>query len=265
MRPRHLSASAAVLGALLVAGCSSSGGTADSASPAGSSGSTSLSGSITVFAAASLTGAFTTLGEQFQAAHPGTKVTFNFGGSSTLATQITQGAPADVFASASPTNMATVVSGGAADSPTNFVSNSGEIAVAKGNPGGISSLADLGRSGVTVAVCQAQVPCGQLATTIFGKAGVTVKPVTEEADVRSTLAKVTSGAVDAGIVYVTDVEAAGDAVEGIEIPADQNASTEYPIATLKDSKNPTLAAAFTAYVLSADGEKVLTAAGFAAP
>ncbi|MHA3703923.1 molybdate ABC transporter substrate-binding protein [Jatrophihabitans sp. YIM 134969] len=262
-----LTAATALTAAL--AGCSSSGSdaTTDSVSAAGSgsSSTSAVSGAITVFAAASLTGSFTTLGEQFEQANPGTKVTFNFGASSTLATQITQGAPADVFASASPTTMQTVVDAKAAGTPTNFVSNSGEIAVAKGNPGGVTSLADLAKSGVTVAVCQPQVPCGKLATTIFSNAGITVKPVTQEADVKSTLAKITAGAVDAGIVYVTDVKAAGDAVQGIEIPADQNSTTEYPIATLTGSGNADLAEAFTAYVLSADGQKVLTDAGFAAP
>lgn len=270
MRLRHLAPTAAGLLAatLLVSACSSSSsGGAGGSSPSGSGPASAgnLQGQITVFAAASLTGSFTTLGQQFQTAHPGTKISFNFGASSTLATQITQGAPADVFASASTKNMQTVVAAKAADSPTDFVSNSGEIAVAKGNPGGVTSLADLARSGVTVAVCQAQVPCGALATSIFAKAGITVKPVTQEADVKSTLAKVTTGAVDAGIVYVTDVKAAGDAVQGIEIPADQNATTEYPIATLTGARNSDLAKAFTAYVLSADGMKVLTAAGFAAP
>ncbi|MHA3700709.1 molybdate ABC transporter substrate-binding protein [Jatrophihabitans sp. YIM 134969] len=242
------------------AGGSSSGGASASGSP-----SASVTGDITVFAAASLTGSFTTLGQQFESANPGTKVTFNFGASSTLATQITQGAPADVFASAATSNMQTVVDAKAAATPQNFVSNSGEIAVAKNNPGGVTSLADLAKSDVTVAVCQAQVPCGKLATSIFSKAGITVNPVTQEADVKSTLAKVTTGAVDAGIVYVTDVKAAGDAVEGIEIPADQNATTEYPIASLTASKNADLAKAFIAYVLSDDGQKVLTSAGFASP
>lgn len=274
MRLRHLatgSAAGLLAATLLLTGCSSGGSSDadDSGSPAGSgstSGSTSgLSGEITVFAAASLTGSFTTLGKQFQEANPGTTVTFNFAASSTLATQITQGAPADVFASASPTNMETVVTAGAAEASDDFASNSGEIAVAAGNPGGVTSLADLANSDVTVAVCQPQVPCGKLATTIFANASITVKPVTEEADVKSTLAKVTTGAVDAGIVYVTDVKAAGDDIEGIEIPADQNATTKYPIAALTGSQNTDLAKAFTEYVLSADGQKVLTDAGFASP
>lgn len=285
MRLRHLLPTAAGLVAvtLLVTACSSSssgggsagggssaggssaGGSSSSSSPGGSSSSPGPQGQITVFAAASLTGSFTTLGRQFQAAHPGTRITFNFGASSTLATQITQGAPADVFASASTKNMQTVVAAKGANAPTDFAANSGEIAVAKGNPGGVTSLADLAKTGVTVAVCQAQVPCGVLATTIFAKARITVKPVTEEADVKSTLAKITTGAVDAGIVYVTDVKAAGNAVQGIEIPAAQNATTEYPIATLTASQNSDLAKAFTDYVLSADGRKVLEAAGFAAP
>ncbi len=263
---RTPAAAGLVAAAALLAACSSSGSTGgDTATAGGASSSTTVTGDITVLAAASLTGTFTMLGKQFEQANPGTKITFSFGASSTLATQITQGAPADVFASAAPSNMQTVVDAKAADTPVDFASNSGEIAVAKGNPAGVTALTDLAKSTTTVAVCQAQVPCGKLATAIFAKAGITVKPVTEEADVKSTLAKVTTGAVDAGIVYVTDVQAAGDAVEGIAIPPGQNATTEYPIATLTDARNSQLAKAFVGYVLSADGKQVLTAAGFAAP
>lgn len=271
LRSRVTNAVAAALaGGVLLAACSSGSGsgTGSAAGAAGASASSSapaVSGSITVFAAASLTGAFQTLGTSFEQAHPGTTVTFNFGASSTLATQINQGAPADVFASASPTNMETVTDAGNADTPTDFASNSGEIAVPAANPGGVTSLADLAQPGVTVAVCQPQVPCGALATQVFQKAGITVKPVTQEADVKSTLAKVSSGAVDAGIVYVTDVKAAGSAVKGIEIPAAQNATTQYPIATLTGSQDADLAKAFVAYVLSPAGRAVLTDAGFAAP
>lgn len=269
VRRRPLALLAGVAAATLLVACSSgSSGTAAGASGSSASGSSSgagLSGSITVYAAASLTGSFTEIGKAFEAANPGTTVTFNFAASSALSTQITQGAPADVFASASTSNMQTVVDAGGASDPTTFVTNSGEIAVPADNPAGVTSLADLAKSGVTVAVCQPQVPCGKLATSIFDKAGITVKPVTEEADVKSTLSKVSSGAVDAGIVYVTDVKAAGDTVKGIEIPSAQNATTEYPIAPLTESKNTALAKAFVSYVLSDQGQQVLTAAGFAAP
>ena len=237
---------------------------ADSAS-ASASGGTALSGSITVLAASSLTGAFTTLGKQFEAAHPGTTVTFSFGASSALATQITQGAPADVFASASAKNMDSVVAAKAAGTPTTFVKNVMEIVVPPKNPAHIAALADLARSGVKVALCQAAVPCGATAEKVFANAKITVKPVTQEADVKSTLAKVELGEVDAGVVYVTDVLAAKDKVVGIQIPDAVNASTSYPIATLTATKNADLAKAFVDYVLSPDGATVLTAAGFAKP
>jgi molybdate transport system substrate-binding protein len=218
-----------------------------------------------VFAAASLTEAFGTLGKQFQQAHPGTTITFNFGASSALATQITQGAPADVFASASVKNMDSVVAAKAVDAPTTFAKNVMEIAVPPTNPAKITGVADLAESGVKVALCQAAVPCGATAEKVFANAKITVKPVTEEADVKSTLAKVELGEVDAGVVYVTDVLAAKDKVKGIQIPADVNASTSYPIATVKATKNADLAKAFVSYVQSADGADVLTAAGFAKP
>ena len=181
---------------------------------------------------------------------------FDFGPSSGLAEQIGNGAPADVFASASPTNMATVVQGGDAKTPQDFAKNSAEIAVPPDNPAGITQLRDLAKPGVKVAVCQPQVPCGKVAAEVFAKAGLTVKPVTEEVDVKSTLAKVTLGEVDAGVVYVTDVQAAGDKVKGIEIPPAQNASTTYPIATITHSKHEKEAKEFVDLVLSDAGTSV---------
>ncbi len=222
-----------------------------------------LTGTITVFAASSLTGSFTTLGKQFETVHPGTTVKFSFSASSTLAQQILAGAPADVFAAASPKNMTQVAAD--VDAPTDFVSNTAEIAVAPGKASTITSLTDLGHPGVTVALCQPQVPCGALAQTVLKNAGVTVHPRTEGLDVKSTLAYVTGGQVDAAIVYVTDVKAAGTAVVGVTIPAADNASTKYPIATVKATKNSSLAAAFVSYVESSAGTSVLLAAGFSAP
>jgi molybdate transport system substrate-binding protein len=224
-----------------------------------------VTGTINVFAAASLQEAFTGLGKQFEAAHPGTKVVFSFGPSSGLAEQIGQGAPADVFASASGKNMDAVVAAGQAASPTNFVSNTMEIAVPPKNPAHIATVSDLARKGVKVALCQAEVPCGATALKVFENAKITVTPVTQEVDVKSTLSKVTLGEVDAGVVYVTDVRAAGDSVKGIEIPADVNASTTYPIVALTASKNKVTAQSFVDYVLSADGLAALTAAGFSKP
>jgi len=277
-RPILISFTLLTATAVLLTGCGSSSsgaGASATSAPAASasatdSGSasasgTALSGSITVLAASSLTGAFTTLGKQFEAAHPGTTVTFSFGASSALATQITQGAPADVFASASAKNMDSVVAAKAAGTPTTFVKNVMEIAVPPKNPAHIAALADLAKSGVKVALCQAAVPCGATAEKVFANAKITVKPVTQEADVKSTLAKVELGEVDAGVVYVTDVLAAKDKVVGIQIPDAVNASTSYPIATLTATKNADLAKAFVDYVLSPDDATVLTAAGFAKP
>ncbi len=265
MKVRAALAAAVVL-PVLVAGCSSSGGASSgSGGSGGSRGTGSVSGTVTVFAAASLTEAFTTIGRQFEAAHPGVRVKFAFGASSSLAQQIVQGAPADVFASASPKNMSQVADAGAAEAPKNFVRNVMEIAVPPGNPAHITGVADLARSGVKIALCQPQVPCGSVAAKVFANAGVTVKPVTLEPDVKSTLTKVELKEVDAGVVYVTDVRSAGDKVTGIAIPADMNASTQYPIAALTKAPNSAAARAFVDYVLGPAGQSVLTAAGFEAP
>ncbi len=269
---RSLPALAVVLAAgLVLSGCGSDDdatpgstgtGTGTSSTPSGGSGGGQK---LTVLAAASLTGSFTKLGKEFEAAHPGTKVTFSFGPSSGLAEQITSGAPADVFASASAKNMKTVVDGGEATASKDFATNVMEIAVPPDNPGKITQLSDLAKKDVKVALCQAQVPCGTVAAQVFKKAGITVKPVTEEVDVKATLTKVQLGEVDAGVVYVTDVLAAGTKVKGIQIPAAVNASTTYPIATLTASKNASLAQQFVDYVLSADGMAALKEAGFQSP
>ncbi len=249
-----------------LAGCGSGASSGSPASPAaGSSPPAALSGSITVFAAASLQEAFTTIGKQFEAAHPGVKVTFSFGASSTLADQIISGAPADVFASASPKNMQQIVTAGDASNPVNFVKNVLELAVPPGNPAHVTSVNDLAKPSVKVALCQPQVPCGATAAKVFGHAKITVKPVTLQPDVKSVLTQVELGNVDAGVVYVTDVNAAGRKVVGIQIPASVNASTEYPIATVSKSGNAATAQAFVAYVLSPAGRSVLSAAKFERP
>jgi molybdate transport system substrate-binding protein len=272
-------AALASITAAAVAACSSSSSTAGSGSspsgPAASSSSSSssasagasasLSGSITVFAAASLQEAFTTIGKQFEAAHPGVKVTFSFGASSTLAAQIVNGAPADVFASAAPKNMQQIVTAGDASSPVNFVKNVMEVAVPPSNPARVTSVSDLAKSSVKVALCQPQVPCGATAAKVFGHAKITVKPVTLQPDVKSVLTQVELGNVDAGVVYVTDVTAAGAKVKGIVIPDSVNASTEYPIAPVAKTGNPSLARAFVAYVLAPAGQAVLTSDKFEKP
>lgn len=222
-------------------------------------------GTIRVLAASSLTESFTELAKMFDKDHPDTLVELNFGPSSGLAEQIDSGAPADVFASASPATMDTVVEAGHAEGPEDFARNSMVIAVPADNPGTIAALADLAGSEVKVAVCQAQVPCGMVTAEVFSNAELTVEPITEETDVKAVLTKVSLGEVDAGIVYVTDVRAAGDDVRGIEIPEEQNASTTYPIATLTHSENAVLAEEFLDLVLSGVGAKVLGAAGFKSP
>jgi molybdate transport system substrate-binding protein len=210
-------------------------------------------------------GTFTQLGKQFEAAHKGDTVKFSFGPSSGLATQITSGAPADVFASAASANMDTVVSAGDASNPQNFAQNTMEVATPPNNPAKVTSVNDLAKKSVKVALCQPQVPCGVVAAQVFKNAKLTVKPVTLQPDVKSVLTQVELGNVDAGVVYVTDVQAAGSKVKGVTIPANVNATTTYPIAALTHSKEQAIAQAFVAYVLSPPGEQVLKAAGFAAP
>lgn len=256
----------AVLAVTLMSGCGGDSG--ESGAPTGSAGSSAaggLSGTVTVFAAASLTESFGALGKQFETANPGVTVRFNFAASSALATSISEGAPADVFASASAKNMQAVVDGGDAADPKTFAKNVMAIAVPPDNPAGVTALADLAKPGLKLALCEAQVPCGATAKAVFDKAKLTVKPVTFGADVKAVLTAVQLGEVDAGVVYKTDVQAAGAKVTGIEIPADQNASTSYPIAALTEAPNKAAATAFIEYVLSADGEKVLSEAGFAGP
>ncbi len=240
-----------------LAGCGGSESpTGDAASP---------TTTITVFAAASLTDTFTTLGRQFEAEHSDTKIVFSFGASSTLATQLDHGAPADVFASASTKTMDDVVKAGRADEPKVFARNYLTIAVPAGNPGAVTTLADLATPGVKVALCQPAVPCGVLADKVLANARLDVRPVTREADVRATLTKVRLGEVDAGLVYTTDVKAAGATVEDIAIPEGVNASTDYPIAALNASAHRDQADAFAEYVLSQAGTTVLSRAGFATP
>ncbi|MCE0539075.1 molybdate ABC transporter substrate-binding protein [Kineosporia rhizophila] len=258
---RFPSLAVAAAALLALAAC---GSTDDSPGSANSSNS-GPSGEITVFAAASLTESFTSLGKAFEAENPGSKVTFSFGPSSGLAEQITAGAPADVFASASVKNMDQVVAGGGATDPVTFAGNTLQIAVPADNPAGIDALDDLAGKGVKVVLCAEEVPCGVAAREVFSNAGLTVTPVSNEVDVKSTLSKVTLGEADAGLVYVTDVRAAGAKVQGIEIPADVNATTDYPIAPLTDSKNAELADAFVDFVRSDAGVAELEAAGFTRP
>lgn len=259
-RPRSVVVTLVAAATLTLAACGSS--TSSGASPSASS---SVSGSITVFAAASLKESFTTIGKAFEAANPGTTVTFSFGASSTLATQITQGAPADVFASASTRTMDTVTGAGDAGDPTTFAVNTMEIATPNPQKVPVSALADLANASVKTVVCQKDVPCGAAAAKLFEQNKLTVTPVSEEADVKAVLTKVELGEADAGIVYVTDVLANDEEVDGVEIPADVNVDAIYPIATVAEAPSPDGAAAFVAYLLSEEGQQVLADFGFLPP
>ena len=246
---------AALLVLPLTAACG--GGGSGSGEPA-----SGRSGSITVFAASSLTDAFNEIGRGFEAADGGARVTFNYGGSSTLVQQIGAGAPADVLATADETTMQQAVTAGTVDGPALFAHNRLAILVAKGNPKNIRTLADLARPGLVVVLCAAEVPCGRSGALALQKAGVEVKPRSLEPNVKGVQSKVTLGEADAGIVYVTDVKAAGAQAEGVGIPDPQNVVAAYPIATVRASGNRELAAAFVAYVRSEAGQQALARAGF---
>lgn len=241
-------------------GSSSKSTTSSSASTTATAATTTLggSGSGTVLAASSLTKAFTALGTEFQTAHPGTKITFDFGSSSDLETQIEQGAPADVFASADQANMDKVVAAhDNAGDPASFAKNKLEIAVEKGNPMHIATLSDLTKSGVVVVLCDPSAPCGKFANQVLSKARVTVTPKSRELNAKATLSKVELGEADAAIVYVSDVKSSGK-VDGVQIPDDVNVLTTLPIVTLKESKNAALAQAWVAFVIAHENEIVST-------
>lgn len=219
-----------------------------------------------MFAAASLKPTFTELGKRFDAAHPGCTVVFSFAGSSDLVTQLKNGAPADVFASADLRTMHQATAAGLADgTPVRLASNTLQIAVPPDNPGQVTSLRDLTRSDVTVAVCAPQLPCGAATEAIERAAGITLTPVTEESSVTDVLAKVSTGQVEAGLVYVTDVRAAGAKVRGIPFAESAGAVNVYPIAALAASRNKGLARQFVDLVTGDQGRQVLDTAGFAAP
>jgi molybdate transport system substrate-binding protein len=276
--PRHhltgaltVALTGALAGAVaLLAACggSTESSTTDTASgvSAAAPAADTVGGDVAVFAAASLTEAFTEIGPAFEAANPGVEVTFNFGASSALAQQITAGAPADVFAAASPATMATVTDAGDAQGePTVFVRNRLQIAVPAGNPAEVTGLADFADTDKTIALCAQQAPCGSAAIKAFAAAGIEPAPDTLEQDVKATVTKVELGEVDAALVYRTDVQAAGDAVEGIDFPEAEQAVNDYPIVTLAEAPNAEAAQAFLDYVLSPGGRQVLEAAGFERP
>jgi molybdate transport system substrate-binding protein len=252
---------------LALSACSSSDDSSSAKSDASASASSAdLSGEVTVFAAASLKESFTALGKRFEEDHPGTKVTFSFGGSDSLAASITGGAPADVFASASPKTMKIVTDAGdASGTPATFVRNQLEIATLPGNPDKIASLKDLTESGLKVVLCDKDVPCGAAAQKALDAGGLKLTPVSYEQDVKAALTKVELKEADAAVVYKTDVHAAGDKVEGVDFPESTGAVNDYPIVRLKDAQNAEAAKAFIALVRSTDGQRVLTEAGFLKP
>jgi molybdate transport system substrate-binding protein len=252
-RPAAVVAAAVVL---LAAGC------AGGADP-GPAGGAAPAGTVVVFAAASLTESFTEIGADLEAANPGLRVSLNFAGSSGLAGQIAQGAPADVFASANPVGMASVAGAGAlAADPVVFARNQLVIAVAEGNPLGIGGPADLAGATIKVALCAPQVPCGAAAATALEAAGVRLQPVTQEQDVRAALTKLVLGEVDAALVYRTDAPVAALEVDAVEFPESAAAVNDYLIGVLREAPNPAAARAFVDQVRSPAGQSVLSRAGF---
>ncbi len=221
---------------------------------------------VVVFAAASLTASFRAVAIAFEAAHPGTKVTFNFAGSPTLVQQIREGAPADVFAAADEATMQKLVDAGAtAESPRVFARTALQIAVAKGNPHRIAGLADLRRPGLVVVLCGETVPCGRYALEAFGKAGLPAPPGSREMDVKAVVTKVALGEADAGIVYATDVRAVADAVASVDLAPAHAIGASYPLAVLREAAHPEAARSFVAFVLSDPGATILGAHGFLRP
>lgn len=236
------------------------------ASSAGVSPTPTVSGRVTVFAAASLTAAFTEIGDAFMVENPAATVTFNFAASSELVTQLDEGAPADVFASADLSNMAKLTDAGINSSePVVFATNVAEIVVGAGNPKGITGVADLANEDLIVILCAPEAPCGNYAAQILDNAGVTVTAKSLEENVKAVVTKVTLGEADAGIVYATDVAAAAGDAEGVEIPPDINVTAEYPIALTKDAPNADGAQAFVDFVTGEHGQAILASYGFLAP
>jgi molybdate transport system substrate-binding protein len=261
-RPRGLVAVAAVVAllGLALAACGGSGSSDQSG------GGQAPARTLTVSAAASLTEVFqNTLGPQFQAANPGVTVKFNFGGSDQLAQQVVQGAPADVLATASSKTMQTAQQAGKIQGePVTYATNQLQIAVAPNNPKQITSLADLNKPGVTSVVCAPAVPCGAGATAAEKAANVTLKPVSEEQDVKGVLTRVETGNADAGLVYVTDVKSAQGKVQGIDFPqaTAQGVLQSYPIGVVNGSPNAQLAQSWVSFVTGAQGKAALSQAGF---
>jgi molybdate transport system substrate-binding protein len=254
----------AVIAVLLVGGCSSE---ATSDGPTTAVTTSTLEGDITVSAAASLTDVFEAVGDAFVDRHPATSVEFNFGSSGQLATQIVDGAPADVAAFADTTPMQVLEDAGLLAAPAEvFATNELVLVTPPGNPAGIGSLADLAGAS-TVSLCVATAPCGRFAEQLLSQGGITIEEssVTRGQDVRATLAAVTEGDADAAIVYLSDAEAVGSRVEVVDIPEAVAIVASYPIAVLADSDAVDVAESFLAFVRSDDGQVLLSEAGFGPP
>lgn len=255
-------AAAAAAALILLSGCSAS----NSPSTGAKATTAPKKQTLTVFAATSLTATFNTLGKAFEAANPGVTVTYDYDGTSTLVTQLGQGAPADILASADEVNMQNAVKQNLiSGTPVDFATNVLEIATSPGNPKNITGWADLAKPGIKVDVCADGVPCGNATEDVEKATGVTLKPISQEQNVGDVLAKVESGDADAGVVYVTDVKGAGSKVTGVNFPEAQQAINTYPIAATASSQNAALAKKFIAYVTGAAGQKLLKEAGFGAP
>lgn len=242
---------------VVITGCGKAGQSTDAGAP---------SGSITILAAASLTDAFERASADLKTRYPGTDYRFSFASSSTLATQIINGAPADVFASADEPNMRKVVDLKLVSGPPSFFAgNQLQIVVTAGNPKRIAGLADLARADLIVVLAGSTVPAGRYARESLQRAGVSVHPASDEVDVRSVLNKVALGEADAGIVYVTDVRSAGAKVTGIDIPLADQVIARYPVAAIQGAQNPRLANAFIEFLVSEDGQRLLAGFGFSPP
>ena len=260
-------AAVAAVAALLLAGCGRSDRSAGSGSGGSAGGEQRLSGEITVSAASSLTEAYTRIGRDFEAAHPGTRVRLNFDSSGTLSEQIRRGAPVDVFASADTEKMAKLERADRLDgAPAVFARNQLAMVTKPTNPKAVATLADLADAGV-VSLCSEDAPCGSFAAEALDRAGVEIPEgsTTRGQNVKATLTAVTEGDAVAAIVYVSDAVTAGDQVQTVDIPADQNVIADYPVAVVAGSRNPALARAFVTQVRSPKGQAVLAGDGFLPP
>lgn len=267
---KEVVAAALAVGTLALPACKGSTTTSSPAAPAPSTGQVAppvpaLTGPLQVFAAASLTGAFTAAETRLRRTNPGLHLTFNFGGSNALVAQIQQGAPVDVFAAADSKNMQKLVDGGLVEPAAVFARNKLEIAVGPGNPKHISGLADLGQAGVSVVLEAPGVPAGDYTRQVLAGMGISVAPRSLETDVKSALAKVISGEADATVVYATDVSAAGPTVAGVTVPDADQPAIGYPIAVVKASKNHAAAQAFVDSAVAGEVQHELVAAGFSPP